>query len=286
MISDNSESMQKDMKKMDRKFRNFLSLISDLDYHVGVITTDMTREAPGYFGSLDLMDGKSITYITPKTPNKDALFLKTVKRKETRNCFSPKSDCGASMEQPMHASIMAMKKRNTNNIGFFRDDAKLAILTVSDEDEKGNGSFNPKEPKQVLERAQIEFGPKKVVKGYGIIVQPGDKKCWRRQGWDFFLGLGASYGKRVDELARLTGGVTSSICEKDFTDGLREITANMRQNLVYKEITLERTPIAGSVQVTLSPAQNISWKLDGNKIVFSRAPSENTQITVVYKYQN
>jgi hypothetical protein len=287
MVVDNSESMERDQQKMATKFQSFIANLSDLDYQIGVTTTDAGPEyKPGYTGILDYFDGKSMKFITPKTPNKEVLFKQTVQRKETLNCYKTGSHCGSNTEEPMYASILAMHWHNSYNAGFFRDGADLAIVVISDEDEKSNLSFNPHKPQEVLDEAKLIWGEKKVVKGYGIIVQPGDKKCLHDQAWERFLGAGAYYGTYVAELARLTGGETGSICQKDYSDSLKAITKNMRQNLLYKEVVLAHTPVVGSVQVSFSPSQPITVSVVGNKVIFSKPPTEGTVIKVSYKYKN
>jgi DNA-binding NtrC family response regulator len=68
-------------------------------------------------------DGKkSITHLDA---NAEDLFVGNIQRK----------DRGASSrDEPLKASIMAMEKSRTDNLGFFRENANLAIVIMSDED--------------------------------------------------------------------------------------------------------------------------------------------------------
>lgn len=282
LISDNSSSMETDQRKLGSKFSNFISAISDVDWQIGVTTTDIDDGEHGIKGSLVDLEGTKEYILTPRTPNASKLFLNTVVRKETIGCYYRENPpyCGSTDEQPIRASMMAMDKRMTDNIGFFRDNADLAIVVISDEDEMSTGPKEATKPNQLINHFRAIWGATKELVTYGIVIRPGDKACLKKQRAEQLLGAGGSYATHVTELARLTGGYTISICEDDYGNSLREISKGLRKLLT--SFDLGEIPATGSVEVRLTPAANIGYMVEGSKVIFNTPPPAGTLIEIKY----
>lgn len=270
-VVDNSPSMQKEQKKLSERLKAFMSGLDKTDWQIAFTTTDVSDGAHGLKGSLmDLAGHAGQKVLTKSFADAETVFLKTVQR----------SEIASSDEQPLKASILAMQKSATENAVFFRNDADLAIIVLSDEDEMSLGK-NKKatKPQDVVNAFDSIFGSSKKLAVYGIVIQPDDVACYKDQkGSGNFQN--ASYGTFVTELARITEGFTGSICANDYTGHLKAIGNSVR--LLTDFFILKQSPAPGTVSVQLSPAQNIPWVIEGNKLMFETAPEDGTVIQVTY----
>ena len=278
--------METKQRKMGQRFPNFISSLKDIDYQIGITTTDVSGPAPS--GSGWATDGRIVTYVgspvnilTPSTPDADRLFLNTIQRSETLDCGKRRTFpyCPSSNEQPLKAMIMAIDERFKANSGFFRDGVDLAIVVLSDEDEMSNGSSRAiTRPYQVVNAFRAAFGDRKRLMVHGIIIKPGDKKCRDQQLKDVGIGY---YGTQVSALATETGGRTYSICETDYGKHMSSISQDVLKLVSSFELDHEVAD-AKNVEVTLSPALRIGWRVEGRLLIFDTPPPAGTRIEVRY----
>ncbi|CAN5732461.1 hypothetical protein BH10BDE1_BH10BDE1_36670 [soil metagenome] len=286
IIDDNSESMETKQRKMGERFPNFISGIKDLDYQIGITTTDLSGPAP--LGSGWATDGRLVNFkgsktniLTPTTVNADKLFLDTIKRDETIDCGSRTKFpyCPSSIEQPLKAMIMAIDERDKANTGFFRDGADLAIVVLSDEDEMSDGSSrSATKVYEVTDAFKVAFADRKRVMVHGIIIKPGDKTCLAAQRKASGIGY---YGQHVSDLATATGGRTYTICDTDYGKNLTSISNDVRK-LVSSFLLAFEPADPTKVEVTTSPASKIPWHIEGRLVVFDSPPADGTRIEVRY----
>jgi hypothetical protein len=272
VITDNSSSMREEQKKMGERFSSLISDLGDIDWQVGVTTTDNSDADSGTKGELLPINSRGEYIIKPSTPNANAVFSDVVQREEE----------GTVTEEPLRATILALQKRRRENSGFIRDDASLAVLVLSDEDEKSDGSDGATEAPELINFVRSELGEDKEFKGFGIIVLPGDSSCRKKQDRQQFLGAGAEYGIRVADLASRTGGLVRSICENNYSRILGEISRGL--SFSFKKIKLAQVPVGRPI-VTLSPYSEISYTVEGNEIIFDRLLPRGVEISVSYKYE-
>lgn len=276
-IIDNSPSMDKEQKKLSEKLKAFIPGIKNLDWQMGFTTTDVSNGKYGLKGSLlELAGHPGKTVLDNSYADADQVFLKTVRRPEMNGCFI---GCPSSDEQPLKASILSMQKHLTENANFYRSDADLVIIVLSDEDELSTGPSKATKPQAVVDSFHAIFGFEKQLSVYGIIIEPGDQACYDDQKSANFQD--AWFGTHVKELARITKGFTGSICADDYTTHLQNISNSVR--LLSDFFVLKKSPAPGTVSVQLSPVQNIRWKIEDNKLMFETAPVEGTVIQVTYK---
>ncbi len=266
IISDNSASMAAQQIKLGERFAQFTSALNQIDYQIGVITTDVEANNNISKGALVTLPGLPTRILKSGTANAEATFASMVNVGIT----------GSGNEQPMLAAMMAFDKRNNENTGFFRDYTDVAILVLSDEDEMSDGTTGTT-ASEVVKHFQGIWGESKRLLSFGIIIKPGDQACLAQQ---LAESSGGSYGTRAAELATLTGGATFSICDLDYSESLKAIGEKVR-NLVFS-IQLQHTPVARSVQVDISSGEKIGFRVEGNRIIFERAPQQGAQIVVTY----
>ena len=286
IVDDNSESMETKQRKMGQRFTNFISSIKSVDYQIGITTTDLSGPAP--FGSGWATDGRLLTYtgskyniLTSSTPDAEKLFLNTIQRSETLDCGKRTTFpyCPSSNEQPLKAMIMAIDERYKANAGFFRDGVDLAIVVLSDEDEMSNGtSSSITKPYQVTDAFRAAFGDRKRLMVHGIIIKPGDTACRDQQLKEVGIGY---YGKQVSALATATGGRTYSICDSDYGKHMSSISQDVLKLVSSFELTYEVADTT-KVEVTLTPAIKIGWRVEGKLLIFDTPPPAGTRIDIRY----
>jgi hypothetical protein len=281
IIDDNSYSMEVEQKKMAERFPSFISALGDLDYQIAVTTTDIdsVNSKTNLGGRVVDWTGATSKLLTPLTPKASDVFKNTIKRSETIGCAN-RGDCPSGNEQPLQATILAMRQRMTDNSGIFRDNVDLALIILSDEDEMSNGPSNATKPQDVVDAFKTEFGETKRLRAFGIVIKSGDEKCLKEQVAQTSGGNGGYYGTHVETLAAMTGGVVNSICDSDYSKSLAEISRSVRK-LVG---TFELSNAPKSVQVKLTPAPPIPilYKLEGKNLIFSTPPPAGTKIDVSY----
>ncbi|MFN7143560.1 MAG: hypothetical protein ACK4YP_07290 [Myxococcota bacterium] len=247
-VVDNSCSMEEEQRALRDNFPNFMDyfLGSGLDYHIGVVTTDMfnARES----GRL-IHDGNGTgAYIDPSFDEEDAL-----------SSFRYRSDLGtngSSDEKGKDAAFAALDThRYDANDGFYREDASLSVIVISDEVDYSEMS--------VVEFSNWMLGLKtdpRATVSFSSIVGPEPSGCPT-----------AERGRGYLEATRNIGGIEWSICEEDWGPLLTELglsAAGLKRefflSLVPVESTLsvtveddgEVTPYAADVDWTYSRSRN------------------------------
>ncbi|CAN5403990.1 hypothetical protein BH10BDE1_BH10BDE1_30420 [soil metagenome] len=271
IVNDNSGSMSAEQNKMATAFAGFLSSINNLDYRIAMTTTDVSdlRQRVGTLSNLGynppgpynaygaLQDGKLIeftsglTYLERSNANKENLFNTTVKRAETAECeaslarHDSPSHCPAGDERPIAAMGLTIKNYLST---FARPTAHLAVIVLSDEDERSVSKYNPcsgygsadaancqaiksaypfesaDEPQTVVNNFRSLY-PNKTMSIHSIIVKPGDIGCRNAQTGQIpspqpVLGF---EGYAMAKLSSMTGGIVGNICESNYTSQLQNI---------------------------------------------------------------
>lgn len=271
VVIDNSPSMLEEQAKIGEKITSFLGHLSDVDWQLGITTTDISGGTYSSNGELLKLEGAPYQILTKTTPRFNQVFLKTITRPES-DCYQ---NCASVNEQPLKAAIMAMDKRDRQNQGFFRNHSDFVLVIISDEDEMSTGPLNATSPQNVVDHFQSIWGSTKNFTSYAIVIRPGDLKCYESN----FAG-GGNYGDFASELAIKTGGIVGSICDADYGSSLSKIGQQVRTLL--SAFPLSEDPLDDLIQITLTPYQDIPWHLEGRKIIFKKAPLVGTRIDVDY----
>lgn len=273
-VIDNSTSMVVEQQRVAERMETFIQSLDGLDWQIGITTTDVSSGTFGLQGSLIPFEGGSDYVLSNKDPNYEMKFKNTIVRNETLDCDVI---CPSSNEQPLRAAMMAIDKRNGVNAGFFRSDASLAVIMMSDEDEMSSAPAIATTPQQFMNHTGAVFGTSKKVTVFGIVIMPNDSACYDSQDTTVY------YGTYVAQLTEMTGGVLGSICDSDYARNLKNIGDRVQE--LADKVVLAKNPIPDSVSVTLTPALPIKWSLNGRQIVFAQTVPEGTRIDVAYKEQ-
>lgn len=270
-VIDNSASMAEEQQKMGERIDSFLDSLYDVDWQIGITTTDVSDGKYGVKGQLLNFVGTSGYILNKNTPNYTVAFKNTIQRSESYLCGT---DCASGDEQPMRAAIMAIEKRNTENRGFFRSGADLGLLVLSDEDEKSSGPATATPAAEVVATVDAAWGMSKKLMTYGMIIIPDDNVCLGANS------TGGHYGTFVMSLATLTGGLVGSICAENYAPTLGLLANHARGLLEY--VQLRYIPVVDSVVIRFSPAHTSTWRIEGRRIYFNTPPPKGTEIYIDY----
>lgn len=291
-VMDNSDSMFVDYNnRIEQKFRGFINTLAGLDYRIAVTTSDIEHEdLTNYYGSWGLLDligtgfqKTSMRFLTSSSSNIETNLLNTLHRDEVYDCRrnAPRNSlpCGSDNEQTLGAIVKSVQ-RASENASFYRSDAELITISVSDEDENSTGSGT--QPSQVVSAIRQALGANKAYRAYGAVVN--SQSCLSSQRGQELFGQAASYGTYVNSLAQMTGGSTVDLCASEYVSGLSSIAQGAWSEGASQTVTLAQTPVSGSLSVSMSPSTGITWSLSGKTITFSSKPAAGTVINVSYQY--
>ncbi len=272
-VIDNSQSMKKHQKSLKRQLGDFIDLLHEkrVDYRIGVTTTDVGLEGEkGVF-----VGNPPVLY--PGVRNVKRRFLESVLVGES----------GSEVERGLEAMHRALSRGRLvrENSGFFREDAFLAVVFMSNEDDQSANT--------------VEYYADFLNRAKGINQSNGSLN-WM----SYYVGIvnsqgcnskrdHTSPGDRYIKLAALSGGLSESICRGHMAEALQ----NVRDSVVQKvtSLTLEAWPLMGTLQVLVNNREvpedrNHGWSYEHefNRIVFhgDGIPRDGSMIRIHYQPLN
>jgi hypothetical protein len=159
-VVDNSNSMEEEQQSLVAAFPTFIDALvqtgAALDLHLGVVTTDLgagnyslpSCETPGGDGGMLQNSGRVAGCLPPSdrwisldsssgktnVPNPKQIDGPTLV-KNAFQCIAPVGVGGCGFEQPLEAMRRALDPAKNVNPGFRRNDAFLAVVLLTDEDD-------------------------------------------------------------------------------------------------------------------------------------------------------
>ncbi len=270
MIVDNSGSMEQHQNYLASSTQDFAKRLVDLgfDFHLGVTSTDTS--ANGHKGKLI---GSTPFLVTSSGD------LETKLRSRILIGAS-----GSNVEEGLKAAKLASSEPNISetNAGFFRPDAFLALIVLSNEDDAGT------EPVQsFIDHFQMIKPP-----------LPG-----RERGWVLnFIGVTGArdedcktfgdykgVGNRYMEIANFSRGRVDTICTANLSSAIKGLEKALLTLLT--EIPLSRQPAAGTLRVLFNgtpvPNDNLNgwtYETEKNSILFhgNYIPKTKTKIDIFF----
>ncbi|WP_164013851.1 choice-of-anchor D domain-containing protein [Pyxidicoccus trucidator] len=224
-VVDNSGSMMEEQKLLGANFRALSVQAASwgLDYHIAVTTTGLDpspggwSECPGGAaggenGRLFPPDHSSPRIITPATPKAEAVFATNT---NLGVCHWNEQGLDA-MYRALSAPLASSEDDPSTplprdgNAGFLREDATLAVIFISDEED-------------------FSSSPVRFYEDFLLGLKGGDRSKFSVSAIVAPLDLGtcptaSSPGSRYIQLAEATGGIVESICTPDWTASLRELS--------------------------------------------------------------
>jgi hypothetical protein len=240
-VVDNSSSMGEEQSALASNFSHFIQHTTtlDVDFHIGVLATEVN--------SADLDVGNPPRDVIPgvliQAPNRPKIITNSTP--DLENAFSENVRigmcCSDEQEAGLQAAWMALSPPNVSdpqmNGGFMREDAKLYIICISDEQDqsKGNPDF------------YVDFFSS--IKGYhNIDMMKVSAICGDHGGCSGSGGV-ADSGSRYIEVANQTGGIFESICTSNWAQALENL--GIDAFAAIREFPLSRPADASTITVTV-----------------------------------
>ncbi len=235
LVVDDSGSMAAEQGKLARGFETFVRYfdVADVDYHIGVTTTDMDTRA----GALADRGGSKV--ISRETDDPADVFFENVRV----------GTVGSADERGMDAATAALSEELAEtNEGFLREDALLSVIFVSDEED---ASYGP--TAEWLQDLRDLKGPGarrdavNVSALVGVDLETGEPAdCGQVPGEP---NEGAFAGHRYVDIARSTGGVVGSICLELYDDVISAM--GLASSRLRDRFTLRTAPVLDTLEVRL-----------------------------------
>lgn len=280
-VIDTSGSMSEEQALLQNGFPSFTSTLNTysggtLEWHVGITTTDVANAGAGKQGALMAFSGMpGGTYFLDSTMNvnaANAAFQSTV----------VVGTGGSGDERGIAAARMTADREFNAGMtrGFIRPDTPLAVIVLSDEDERStrdtnNGEYRPFEPIDLpanfvpaIQALDTVSALPKTVTFHSIVTST--QACLN--------GAGTYMGDTYMALSNMTNGIIGDICALSQT--YQEQLQSLAMNIVNeaKTYTLPCNDVAvGSVfayEQTLGGALMVvpSTFVPPNKMVLQTAP--------------
>lgn len=280
-VVDDSASMVAEQNALGRNFTAFLEAANDglADFHIGVTTTDISPEGER---------GRLVPLRAPGEPAaaRSAHIVTRASLPNPVEAFRQNALVGidgALVEQGLEAAALALTApltaRDGDNQGFLREDASLALVFVSDEDD---GSARPTAVYADLFRSLVDDDPNRV--SASAIVGPEDTGCQGAEGR-------ATAGNRYIEVVRELRGRVESICTTDWGDALARLSGvafglRSRFVLTARPESEPEVTVDGAPRPRINAVGEETWSVDGEDgvLTFGRSftPREGAIIEVTY----
>nr|PZM93168.1 MAG: hypothetical protein DIU72_03970 [Pseudomonadota bacterium] len=281
-VIDNSGSMTDKQLAVANGCQTFMSyaLQQSIDFHIGVTTTGVVRSAGawpdcpggalgGEAGRLFPVDNQRPRWVTNAMPDAAAVFAANV---QVGTCHWLEQGLEAAyraLTSPLVDSLdhPGTSMPNDGNLGFYRPEARLSVVIISDEDDQSDRptSFYASFFQGLKGPGREEDVSVNVVVG---------KDC----------GLMAEEGTRYQEVAEATGGMIEPICTDDWGEALGRLA---EQSFGYTlTFPLSEVP-EGEVKVRVDGnSVTTGWSYDPlrNAVIFDEdhAPAPGAWIEVTY----
>lgn len=250
-VIDNSVSMMEEQQALRDNFGSFIGYFTDLglDYHVGVVSTDMDNANQS--GKLILDHTATNRYID-----------NTFSAEEALRSFQERADLGtrgSNNERAKDAAFAALNGQIDVNQGFYRDNASLSIIVISDEPDMGPGHSQI----SVAEFSDWMLGLKTSTDytvSFSSIVPLTPNDCSTHE-----------QGSGLLEVTERVGGIKWSICRDNWSELLDEL--GYQSAGLAREFFLSLAPVEDSIMVTVNDPEfgsDDTWRYDPtrNAIIF------------------
>ena len=278
-VVDNSQSMYDEQQGIASRITNLFSKISDLDWRLGIITTDPYEFTPAKNEYNPLADGALLTFPDGNYHLNAGLDIAVAKDFFSRTIYRP--EIGNGHERGIRNTYRAIErslKPNESEVNrrlhnFFRPKASLSVILISDEDETFVDAVGTPLADQtksdgtnLVSFVELQW-PEKAFQFNSVIVQPDDKSNCSDKN--------TKIGQNYFDLSTLTGGVVEDICAVDYGKALDNIGAGVANMGKSYLLDCEPIDINGDGQIDLNVVgangQTLSgYKLNGRMIQFDQ----------------
>lgn len=255
-VVDNSGSMEDQQDALSQNFSAFIDdfLDKNLDFQMAITTTDPNSGIAGEFvaGSTNL----NSTYAQANEVGFKADFENMIRVGTT----------GSGNEQGLYTALEALTRADNNS--FYRDEAILIYVIVSDEEEHSSPSVQ-----SYIDSMLAEKGSLARLKIYSIV----ETDTATLNNWE-------ELGTRYIEASQLSGGQSMDI-DEDFFDilsGLSGTLVELSESFSLTELADEAT-----IEVYIDGVQTLngwSYNPSNNSVTFDQGsiPADGSQVVISY----
>ena len=300
IVVDPSSSMQPHLQKLGKTLGALFTFIPDYDWQMAFITADhgdhenVLEDTSYYedrwednatqfasFGSLMHLEtsGRILRQkiLNQNTEDYKSIFFDTLSHSPEINCSLPPF-CQKYLEQPLRSLKSAMERTHLDNGSFFRPQADLISLIITNEDERSEDSKNATTAKDVVSTFDRLLKPKqKRFFAFNIIIM--SETCLQEE---LKTVKKANIGNKIKELAELTGGFNISICKPNYQENLKSISKYI-ETIVEKSVEIEANIIPSSLKVRFLNGPPVPWRISGKQLIFEKKLRKSTQIQLHYQ---
>jgi len=235
-VVDNSQSMADEQAKIAARFDEFVTGINDadVDWHIGVISTDLDDE-----GEAGLLVGDP-SVLSPKTPDYRFLFQEMVQV----------GIGGSDMEKGIDAAYKALSQPRVSgaNNGFRREGAMLMINYFSDENDCSDRGdlWGIEDDEPCYNHQDLLVPVVELIDDYRKLVTSNERLIVSAiVGPDISAGCdGAKPGRRYQTMADAFGGLKGDICDTSFDEIMEELglqAGGMKTSFILENFAVEST---------------------------------------------
>ena len=279
-VVDNTASMVEEQPRLLAALPALASAarLAGSSLHVGFTTTGLTPASTacpggaegGEAGRLFPADGSAPRLLTLATPSFEAALKQNASvglcayveqglEAARRALTAPLVDSADDPRTPLP---------NDGNLGFLRDEAALAVVVVSDEDDHSPDDVD----------TYVRF--LRALKGMG---QPGRAALFALAPTATPCATAGGEGTRYSEAAQRTGGDVESICAADYAPFLAQVPARVAGP--QARFPLSEVPDPATLAVTVDGVltQTVTYDAARNEIDFAVTPQGGSRIEVNYR---
>ena len=254
-VIDNSGSMGGNQTNLQNNFDSFMNAFTaaGVSYQIALITTD----SPDFVG--DIITNLTVDPVTEFNDQIDSIGTR-----------------GSALEAGLWAAYESTNGSGDaapgSSTGFFRSDARLVVVYVSDEPDGSTYRDATKTPSDYSSNLSTLKSSTTLVAAHAIA---GDypSGCTANGGAQF----GDGYYDVVNDL----GGTFMSICAEDWSTTMDTLA---RESIALSAFALSEIAIEETINVTVDGIASTDWNYDGaeNAVYFTSAPADGSSINIAY----
>ncbi|WP_374079415.1 hypothetical protein [Bdellovibrio bacteriovorus] len=295
-VVDNSGSMETSQNNLASNFQAFINRFNqhNYDFHMAVTTTEAWEKQFNASSEKARIKDGAVLQTNPRVETHSGVFVMDKNTPNMSSVFSTNIKQG-TLGNGDERAFESFKQTLLEpwNVAFRRDEAFLAVIIVSDEEDFSGSSLNSFEDasKNYTVQSYVDFlesytNAATNGKNYSVsVISVPDEACKNQLSTD---GFARKISTRLPQLADLTGGVKGSLCS-NFGDTLELISDSIIQlSAVFK---LSREPQVDTIKVvvdgvTINQDATNGWTYNASDLTItfhgSSVPGADANIQIDY----
>lgn len=273
-VMDTSTTMDDDRQRLSSQINRMIQTMDSkkIDYRMAMVTMDLGSNSPASYADGNFIGSPKV--ITRETRDKVKAFADMIDVPPAQSNFEQGL---AAMKRALSAEKLA-----TVNNNFYRADALLAVVFVTDEKDWSNGTWEDYATHLDSFKANLENGNKGWVANF-IGVTDSSSSCTTTPGVPV-------RGDGFIEIANYSNGSVNSICHDSLTSAVENINRTIVN--IITEWKLAQEPLIETIVVKMNgqiipqnDENGWSYNAEKNTVVFhgTAIPASDTKVEVNFK---